>query len=253
MVAMYRAKEGERADALFQDPLSLKLAGERGQQIMRGLWGANWANARQARIMIWHMAVRTYVIDQLIMTAIQRGVTAILNLGAGLDTRPYRMAVPDTLQWIEVDYPHVIELKEATLATDQPRCKLERIKLDLTDRAARLRLFGSINERFGNTLVLTEGVIPYLTESNVAMLADDLCAQAGFKQWIVDYFSRQAIAYRARSMRAQMQNAPFQFDPADYFDFFRQHGWQAQQTRYLWDEGVTSGARCRSPLLLLSG
>jgi methyltransferase (TIGR00027 family) len=249
MVAMYRAKEGERPDALFSDPLSLKLAGERGQRIVTGLWGSNWASARQARIMIWHMALRTYIIDRFITTAIERGATAILNLGAGLDTRPYRLVVPNTLQWIEVDYPRVIELKESALSAEHPRCKLERIKLDLTDRAARLQLFSSINERFSNVLVLTEGVVPYLTESDVAMLADDLRAQAAFKKWIVDYFSRQAIAYRARSMRAQMQNAPFRFDPIDYYEFFQQHGWRAQQTRYLWDEGVNIGRPMPLPLV----
>src|ERR1700742_4515686 len=126
MVAMYRPKEGERPDALFKDPLSLKLAGERGREIVTGLWGSNWAGARQARIMIWHLALRTHVIDQLITTAIERGATAILNLGAGLDTRPYRMAVPNTVRWIEVDYPHFIELKESVLSGEHPQCQLER-------------------------------------------------------------------------------------------------------------------------------
>jgi methyltransferase (TIGR00027 family) len=240
MVAMYRAKEGERPDALFRDPLSLKLAGERGQRIMTGLWGPNWASARHASIMIWQMALRTHIIDRFIETAIGQGINTILNLGAGLDTRPYRMAVPNTLQWIEVDYPHIIELKDSELSAEHLRCNLERIKLDLTDRAARLQLFASLRSRFSNVLVLTEGVIPYLAESDVGMLADDLLSQASFKQWIVDYFSRQAIAYRARSAAgAQMQNAPFRFDPADYFGFFQQHGWQAKQIRYLWDHGTS--------------
>jgi methyltransferase (TIGR00027 family) len=242
MVAMYRAMEGDRPDALFQDPLSLKLAGERGRRIMTALWGSNWVKARHARIMMWHMAVRTHIIDRFIAAAIAEGANAILNLGAGLDTRPYRMALPGTLQWIEIDYAHVIELKESQLAAESPRCQLERIKLDLTDRTARLRQFAAINSRFDNVLVLTEGVILYLTESDVGLLADDLRAQTSFRQWIADHFSRQAIAYRARSaMGDQMQNAPFLFDPDDYFGFFQQHGWQAQRSRYLWDEGASLG------------
>jgi len=239
MVAMCRAKESERPDALFRDPLSLKLADERGQRIMMGLWGSNWASAHHARIMIWQVALRTYIIDRFIETATGQGMNAILNLGAGLDTRPYRMVVPKTQQWIEVDYPHVIELKESKLSAEHPRCNLERIKLDLTDRAARLRLFACLGSRFNNVLVLTEGVIPYLTESDAGMLADDLRSQASFKQWIVDYISRQVIAYRAGSAAgAQMQDAPFRFDPADYFGFFQQRGWKAQQIRYLWDQGA---------------
>jgi methyltransferase (TIGR00027 family) len=247
MVAMYRAKEGERPDALYRDPLSLRLAGERGQRIVASLWGSNWARARHSRIMIWHMAMRTHIIDRLITTAIGQGTNAILNLGAGLDTRPYRMDIPNTLQWIEVDYPHVIELKDSELAAERPRCNLERIKLDLTDRAARSNLFASVSSRFRNILVLTEGVVPYLTESDAGMLADDLRSQASFKRWIVDYFSRQAIAYRARfSAKGQLRNAPFRFDPADYFGFFQQHRWQAKDVCYLWDEG----ARLERPMPL---
>ena len=247
MVAMYRAIEGERPDALFRDPLSRTLAGEHGQRIMTGLWGPAWVRAREARIMIWHMAMRTYIIDTFIAAAIGQGVDAILNLGAGLDTRPYRMVVPNTLAWIEVDYPHVIELKEFRLSAEQPRCLLERVKLDLSSRAERLQMFASVCSLFERVLVLTEGVIPYLIESEVGLLADDLRSQASFKHWIVDHFSRQAIAYRARSAAAgKMQNAPFRFDPADYFEFFRQHGWQTKQVRYLWDEG----ARLKRPMPL---
>jgi len=239
MVAMYRAKEGERADALFRDPLSLRLAGERGERIMASLWGSNWATVEHTRMMIWHMALRTHIIDQFIRTSIEQGVNAVLNLGAGLDTRPYRLAVPNTLHWIEVDYADVMELKDSELSAERPRCNLERIKLDLTDRSARLQLFASMCSRFSNVLVLTEGVIPYLSESDVGILADDLRSQASFKQWIADCLSRQAIAYRAKSLaRAQMQAAPFRFDPADYFGFFQQHRWQAKEIRYLWDEGT---------------
>ena len=85
----------------------------------------------------WSVVIRTVIIDNLIKRAIAEGVDTILNLGAGLDTRSYRMTLPKSLRWVEVDYPHVIELKEARLADEEPRCRLDRIKLDLTDRSAR--------------------------------------------------------------------------------------------------------------------
>jgi hypothetical protein len=34
-----------------------------------------------------------------------------------------------------------------------------------------------------------------------------------------------------------MKNAPFKFAPDDWFGFFRRHGWQPKQIRYLADEG----------------
>ena len=137
----------------------------------------------------WSVVIRTVIIDNLISEAIAEGVDTILNLGAGLDTRPYRMALPKTLRWVEVDYPHVIALKEERLASDEPCCRLDRIKLDLTDRAARRQFLADMSADAGKILVLTEGVAPYLAETDVAELADDLKAAEKVRFWIVDYFS----------------------------------------------------------------
>jgi len=41
----------------------------------------------------------------------------------GLDARPYRMNLPPTLQWIEVDFQDIIAYKEETLANEKPRCR----------------------------------------------------------------------------------------------------------------------------------
>jgi O-methyltransferase involved in polyketide biosynthesis len=53
----------------------------------------------------WAVVVRTCIIDDYIRTAVEGGVDTILNLGCGLDTRPYRMDLPKSLLWIEADYP----------------------------------------------------------------------------------------------------------------------------------------------------
>ena len=46
----------------------------------------------------WYVVIRTIIIDDLINQAISQGVDTVLNLGAGLDTRPYRMQLPKTLR-----------------------------------------------------------------------------------------------------------------------------------------------------------
>jgi methyltransferase (TIGR00027 family) len=129
MVAGFRALETERPQPLFRDPLAVKLAGDHGRKIL--------ATVPKTFVGAWSVVIRTVIIDDFIKQAISEGVDTILNLGAGLDTRPYRMALPKSLRWVEVDYPHVIELKEARLADEEPRCRLDRIKVDLTDRASR--------------------------------------------------------------------------------------------------------------------
>jgi methyltransferase (TIGR00027 family) len=240
MVAIYRAMESERSDALFHDPLARKLAGEHGERIVASMSAGlrGWPTAMRPRIMVWMMAIRTRIIDDFIVSAIARGADAILNLGAGLDTRPYRMDLPPSLAWIEVDYPRMIEFKDNRLNDETPRCQLERVKLDLADLPARVRLFGELGSRFKNVLVLTEGVVPYLSNADAARLADDLRSQPTFKRWIVDYFSAEAVRLRKRTaIQRQMQNAPFLFEPTDFFDFFRDHGWSPAETRFIADEG----------------
>ncbi len=68
----------------------------------------------------------------------------VLNLAAGLDTRPYRMALPQSLQWIEVDLPDLLDYKEDLLKGERPNCALERMRLDLSDRVSRQELFSMV-------------------------------------------------------------------------------------------------------------
>lgn len=230
MAAAYRAAESERPDALFRDPLAARLAGERGKMIVAGL-------PARAFIGGWAVVIRTCVIDEQIRSAIGDGVDTILNLGAGLDTRPYRMMLPASLRWIEVDHPHVIELKERSLGDEKPRCRLERIKLDLSDAGARRKVLEQATAGSRKVLILTEAVIPYLAEDAVASLAADLRANPAIRYWIADYFSPEAYQYRRRThMDRAMQNAPFQFEPKDYFGFFAGLGWQPREIRYLAEE-----------------
>ena len=197
MVAGFRALENEQPKPLFHDPLAAKLVGDHGKEIL--------ATIPRHFVAAWSVVIRTVIIDDYIRQAVAAGVDTILNLGAGLDTRPYRIELPSSLRWIEVDFPHMIELKETRLADEKPGCRLERIKLDLTDRALRRRLFSNVNARAGKILVLTEGVIPYLTNEDVAELADDLRQAKKIGFWITDYFSPEAIRcgekMRARATR----------------------------------------------------
>src|SRR6185369_3867114 len=83
-VAVYRAMETERSDAIFHDPFARRLAGARGQQIVDALPGG--------RATAWAMIVRTAVFDELILTTVARErVDLVVNLAAGLDARPWRL------------------------------------------------------------------------------------------------------------------------------------------------------------------
>jgi len=241
LVAGFRALESERPQPLFRDPLAARLAGEHGKKILATV-------PKTFGVSPWLVAIRTVTIDDLISTAIGQGVDTILNLGAGLDTRPYRMALPPDLRWVEVDYPHVIALKEECLAGEEPRCRLERVKLDLADRDAR-REFLAAAASGASVLVLTEGVTPYWSEAEVAELAEDLRRIDAVHYWINDYYSPESHRFADKRRARFMRNAPLRFRPQDWFGFFAARGWRAREVRYIAEEGERLGRPMPLPLL----
>ena len=233
-IAWHRALESERADALFRDPYAARLAGERGKTISEAM--------PTSTVVAWTVVLRTRIIDDFIAFALEQGIDTILNLGAGLDARPYRMTLPGSLRWVEADYAHIIEYKEDCLRGEKPHCRLERVKIDLADITTRRELLQQVDRQARGTLILTEGVIPYLTNEAVASLAEDLRGMSRTRYWIMDYFSEMAQQYRQRQRINQaMQNAPFRFKPGDWFGFFTHHGWKLKDVRYFLDEAQRLG------------
>ncbi len=247
MVAAWRAAESERPDALFHDPFAARLAGEHGRAIVASLRGFLGG---------WQVVIRTLIIDDLIQKALAAGVDTIVNLGAGLDARPYRMELPASLRWLDVDYPEIIDWKAEQLAGDHPHCRLDHVKLDLADLAARRALFANLGASSKRILILTEGVLPYLTTDAVGTLADDLKAIRGGNvyldvSWIVDYFSPETMRHRKLiSMSRKMRAVPFQFEPGNWVGFFAEHGWRPADIRYLVDEAVRRRRRMPLPFLM---
>ena len=74
----------------------------------------------------WWLVARTKVIDDVIIEAIGDGCDKVLNLAAGLDTRPYRLDLPPDFTWVEADLPELLAEKEQALADQRPRCRLTR-------------------------------------------------------------------------------------------------------------------------------
>jgi len=218
-VAVYRARETERPDALFRDSFARKLAGERGEQIARDLL----AGQRYE----WPYTARTVRFDQIVTEQIKQGTDMVINLAAGLDTRPYRMDLPSSMKWIEVDLPGIIDYKEAILGHEKPRCTLERVRLDLADIAGRRALFQKLGSNAGKVLVLTEGLLAYLTRDEVSALGRDLTAQSSFRDWAIDLCSPGLLKMLQKNLAALSEaGSPLKFGPEEGPDFFTTSGWK---------------------------
>jgi methyltransferase (TIGR00027 family) len=229
-VAYHRATESDRPDAIFKDPFARKLAGERGAAIARVLHDNDWA-----------IAVRTYLFDNGVTTLLARQpIDVVVNLAAGLDSRPYRLHLPPTLQWIEVDLPQILEEKRQILANEKPLCKLEVIAENLADPARRKALFAELNTRGPNILVITEGLLLYLDDEKVSSLAADLLAQPNFRHWMAEITSPKVLEFINRKWKPYFEaaNSVMSFAPLDWRRFFRERGWEPENFRNLAETAV---------------
>src|SRR5579883_2858453 len=112
--------------------------------------------------MCFGLGGRTRFIDELLVRVVNENTVAtVVNLGAGLDTRPWRMDLPRDLRWLEVDFPVMLNYKTSRLADHQPRCRLESIAADLSNPAERHRIFESVGS--SPALMITEGLLMYLS------------------------------------------------------------------------------------------
>jgi len=192
---------------------------------------------------------RTYLFDQILQKEIADGADLIVNCAAGLDARPYRMQLPPTLQWIEADLPDMLSYKTELLANDKPTCQLERIAVNLADINERRRFLAGIANRGKRGVVLTEGLLIYLSTEEVAQLAEDLSGVASLQRWILDMHSPRLLAMMQRRTGKALEKvgASFKFGPAEGPEFFRSHGWTPVQIEGL----LHTAARFKRPPLLL--
>lgn len=228
-VAMYRAMESDRNDAIFRDPFARRLAGTRGAEILAAM--------PKGRAFAWPMIVRTALFDELILRHAGE-IDAVLNLAAGLDARPYRLPLSPSLKWIDVDLPAVIEYKRGLLAHEKPRCDVEFVALDLADRAARRALFERVGAAHRRVLVATEGLLVYLTREQAGELAADLHAQPSFQFWVIDIAAPFVLELMQKTWGKQLDAAaaPLRFAPEEGPRVYELFGWRTAEARPTLDE-----------------
>ncbi len=88
--AVFRARESEKPNGLFRDPFARKLAGERGEQIAK----ATPFHQKNE----WSWITRTYLFDKIITEQAAQGIEMVVNLAAGLDTRPLSHGTPRVVE-----------------------------------------------------------------------------------------------------------------------------------------------------------
>ncbi len=224
-VAMYRAWELDQKNPVFRDPYARRLAGKRGEEIM--------STIKAARRHAWSYTARTYNVDSFVMQEVENGADMVIDLAAGLDTRAYRMKLPSSLQWIEIDLPDLLSYKRDILANEKPVCRLERIPLDLANPAARRGIFEELGRAAKRAIIISEGLIVYLTAEEVCALARDLAKPPSFQRWATDLVSPGLLKMLQKQIGTPLgqAGAPLKFAPEDGPSFFTKCGWTPIEVR----------------------
>mmetsp|Transcript_11655 Transcript_11655/g.25171 ORF Transcript_11655/g.25171 Transcript_11655/m.25171 type:complete len:237 (+) Transcript_11655:261-971(+) len=163
MCAASRWEESQRPDFLFYDPLSYKLAGEEGRRSPMGSW---------------IMVPRTRFGDDLLREMYAHGCRQLVILGAGMDSRAYRMAGLGDLHVFEVDQQTIFDVKEPLLAHEPLAVRRRHVVgTEFTERGRWVAdLEASGFDRTAPTLWLLEGLLMYLSHDDTLALIQDVGA-----------------------------------------------------------------------------
>jgi len=228
-MAAARARESERTDRLFDDPLAETLAGPEGfEWLERMNLTAGWAGPEL------YPVIRTRFFDEFLLDACTNGgCRQVVIVAAGLDTRAFRLDWPADTRLYELDLPEVLEPKQAVVNElgVQPRCEQRLICTDL-GRDPWHKALRAAGYRSGEPSVwLIEGLLFYLPGPAVGRLLDRVGAQMtsgsllGLDLMNCDLFL-SPLTWRQR-FALTSQGAPGLFGTNDPGALLKRHGWDA--------------------------
>ena len=161
-MAAVRAIEHQRPDRLFSDPLAEKLA---GAEIMAEIAPRSQEYEERGRPVV---AVRTRFFDDF-LRASAASVRQVVILGAGMDTRAFRLPWHPDTHLYELDRPDVIQLKESLLDSTPTICHRQVIPIDLRESWSE-KLLQKGFETKSPSIWLLEGFLYYLTKTDACDL-----------------------------------------------------------------------------------
>jgi len=189
-----------------------------------------WPRTRSSAV------VRTRLIDDLVRQAVGGGARQALLLGAGFDSRPYRLEELRDVPLFEVDHPSTQKAKRQRLEARLGRLpgNVRFVPVDFEKDDLENALLHAGFDTDVAAVAVWEGVVSYLTpaavDQNFRMLARIL---AQGSELIFSYVHRGAldgsVAFReARRWKSRVRSSGepfiFGFDPAGLADYLRPRG-----------------------------
>ena len=249
--AAIRARETSLPDALFRDPFAEALAGPSAMAALRSM-----PEEMQQRFSTFTV-VRTRIFDDWLMSVTSTGgIRQVVMLGAGLDSRAFRLNWPPGVTLWELDQPSVLAAKASELRDigASPRCERNTLAVDLAGESWPGELTDAGWRRELPTAWLIEGLLPYMAPGEAFALLDAVSAStAAGSQLAADMVDRDSVAARnaylahLRKATPSTQGAPFQFGTDDPELVLRERGWANVQVLPAADAAARFGRALAAP------
>ncbi|WP_414166492.1 class I SAM-dependent methyltransferase [Streptoverticillium reticulum] len=243
-VALFRALESvRRGPSLFTDPYAAaslgpgyRLVAEPARLPRAGAAVEHWIDERWPAGPRASAVVRTRLIDDLVTDALDGGAGQVVLLGAGYDSRAFRLPAARSAAVFEVDHPATQKAKRRLVARRIPAARRRHVRfvpIDLTHGGldTALQQAGLKPER---TVVVWEGVTNHLDADSVhATLTALASVVAAGSRIVFTYMDRRAldgsgtfagVAEWAGAVRAAGEPFTFGFVPDELPGYLAERG-----------------------------
>ena len=225
--ASARALESGQDGRLIDDPWAAALAGQ---------VGAAWIAQRPAASVLPIILRTCYFDDFLRRITSQDHIRQVVLLAAGLDTRAYRLSLPQEIICFEIDQPAILAHKEATLARlgAQPSCERRSVAADLTGPWQAALVAAGFDPGAAAGWLL-EGFLFYLPSDQGERLLDEVSALSAPGSWLgFDVINACTLTSPLTKPWIEMQarsGAPWIGTMDNPVGFLAGRGWQAALTQ----------------------
>jgi len=155
-----------------------------------GLYGRFFPGA------IEFITARERYIDDFLKACLREGLDQVVVLGAGFDTRAYRIEGIEKTRIFEVDYPATQETKQKRLkkVIDPLPDYVTFVSIDFNTQALDERLPANGYDEHGKTLFIWQGVTGYLTPEAVDNTLAFISNHSGQASAVIfDYMTNEAL------------------------------------------------------------
>lgn len=234
LTALWRHVETENPNGIINDPLARKVLDKFLPKTTEDKLRRNTS----LKVFIDMIAIRTRCIDDLLMGVnIQDTVedhessfqfikhSQIVLLGAGMDTRAYRLPLDKNTKFIEIDFPDVIVGKKNLFKEEKPNVNLVHVTCDISNaKSLSLCLQQHLDVTKPATIVC-EGIMEYLSLQSHAMLFATLHQILPEHSQLIMFHLNRCFGEWSKSLKFGKWKQDIFFNSDKLVEFSKKHGW----------------------------